>query len=165
MAPMRKYITSSSFSAFASAARKLFSNVASPPPAELMTLSIWSTSGKSNSHFCLLPKTDLTSLLDEPENPECDCAAQKHSNHPTNDGVHNPSSEKAEEKGDDKREDERHETHLGKLGSALLKVAHHLLDKVRSPDVAEQTPSCSNLVCDSVRNASGEKVFAEKERL
>ena len=95
-----------------------------------MTLSIWSTSAKSNSHFCLLLKTDLTSLLDEPENPECDCAAQKHSNHPPNDGVHNPSSEKAEEKGDDKREDERHETHLSKLGSALLKVAHHLLDKV-----------------------------------
>ena len=101
MAPMRKYITSSSFSAFASAARKLFSRVASPPPAELMTLSIWSTSAKSNSHLSFSLKTDLTSLLDEPENPECDCASQKHSNHPPNDGVHNPSSEKAEEEGDD----------------------------------------------------------------
>ena len=116
MAPIRKYITSSLLLA-STFARKLFSKVA-------FSLSLWLVSGKCNSQSHILHKTPLTStyvfVLEVPEHPECDCAAQKSNDEDTDDGIDDEACEKAEEEGDDEGEDEGHDAHLSELGPTVL---------------------------------------------
>ena len=122
MAPIKKYITSSSLLA-STLARKLFSNVAFAPAA-FIALSIWLVSEKCSSHFPILLKTPLTStyvfVLEVPEHPQCDCAAQKSNDEDPDDGIDDEAGKKAEEEGDDEGEDERHDAHLSDLRSAVL---------------------------------------------
>ena len=81
MAPIKKYITSSSLLA-STLARKLFSNVAFAPAA-LIALSIWLVSGKCKFHSFAqnlsLTSTDVF-VFEVPEHPECDCPAHKSNN-------------------------------------------------------------------------------------